>query len=157
MADQPQCICGCGETTKGGEFRPGHDAKYKSHLVKEALAGGNPEAEAILEERGWTKFLDKAREIAARPPKQPSKPKEPEIKAGELLQLMKAAAKVLKWTNQYRRGTVWAIAITPENALEIATLKHPDLRLRTDTTHEPFTDRELDAVEVALADLQRIC
>lgn len=24
----PDCKCGCGEKTKGGTFRPGHDAKY---------------------------------------------------------------------------------------------------------------------------------
>ena len=27
-----ECLCGCGEMTKGGTFRPGHDAKYHAAL-----------------------------------------------------------------------------------------------------------------------------
>lgn len=30
------CACGCGEMTKGGEFKPGHDAKLLSAIVREA-------------------------------------------------------------------------------------------------------------------------
>lgn len=156
--EQPTCICGCGEQTKGGKFRPGHDAKYKSTLINEALAGNNPEAEAILEERGWTKFLDKRREVLARPPREHNrKPKEPNLRAGEILQIMKAAAKVLKWTGQYRRGTVYHIPILGENALAIATLKHPSLRPVTGVGHEPFSPREQAAIDAALADLDGPC
>jgi hypothetical protein len=32
------CYCGCGEETKGGKFRPGHDAKLLSALI-EAIGG----------------------------------------------------------------------------------------------------------------------
>ena len=56
--DPKYCICNCGETTKGGDFLPGHDARYKSALITAAM-GGNDEAAAILEARGWTKFLEK--------------------------------------------------------------------------------------------------
>lgn len=59
------CLCGCGEQTKGGTFVAGHDARYKSALIREAIAG-NDEAVATLEARGWTRFLDKARETSAR-------------------------------------------------------------------------------------------
>lgn len=55
-----RCVCSCGEMTKGGEFLPGHDARYKSALIREVKAGGNDEARAELERRGWTKFLDKS-------------------------------------------------------------------------------------------------
>lgn len=34
-ATGPDCLCGCGEKTKGGRFRPGHDARYHSRLAKE--------------------------------------------------------------------------------------------------------------------------
>lgn len=56
------CTCGCGETPKGetAEFMPGHDARYKSHLIREVRAGGNDEAHAELERRGWLHFLEKA-------------------------------------------------------------------------------------------------
>lgn len=27
------CACGCGEMTRGGTFRPGHDAKLRSKLL----------------------------------------------------------------------------------------------------------------------------
>lgn len=30
----PECLCGCGERTKGGRFRPGHDARY--HAAQKA-------------------------------------------------------------------------------------------------------------------------
>lgn len=45
------CVC-CGAVTKGGEFAPGHDAKFKSRLLKEAKAG-DADSLALLEDRGW--------------------------------------------------------------------------------------------------------
>lgn len=45
------CVC-CGEPTRGGLFRPGHDAKYKSRLRREA-ATGDVNAQTELEQRGW--------------------------------------------------------------------------------------------------------
>jgi hypothetical protein len=30
------CTCGCGETTGGGRFKPGHDSKYLNTLVAQA-------------------------------------------------------------------------------------------------------------------------
>jgi hypothetical protein len=68
------CGCGCAEMTKGGEFAIGHDAKHKSGLIKTALKreGGLPmtvkAAEAELERRGWTKFLEKSRNVVVRVP-----------------------------------------------------------------------------------------
>lgn len=53
------CACGCGETTKGGEFCMGHDARHKSALIREAKAD-NMDAVRELERRGWTKFLEKS-------------------------------------------------------------------------------------------------
>jgi hypothetical protein len=53
------CRCGCGELTGGGEFRIGHDAKYKSALIREARAN-NAAALAELEQRGWMKFYEKS-------------------------------------------------------------------------------------------------
>lgn len=37
----PICKCGCGESTRGGIFRPGHDAKYYS-----AIGGHTPKAKS---------------------------------------------------------------------------------------------------------------
>lgn len=59
-ATVPSCQCGCGATTKGGRFLPGHDAKLKSSLVEAALSGSKRAANK-LEALGWTKFLDAAR------------------------------------------------------------------------------------------------
>lgn len=36
-ATGPECTCGCGERTKGGRFRPGHDSRYHARLKREAL------------------------------------------------------------------------------------------------------------------------
>lgn len=64
------CLCGCQETTKGGTFVMGHDARYKSKLIKTVLSDPDDaegqEALAVLQARGWIKFLDKAREVASR-------------------------------------------------------------------------------------------
>jgi hypothetical protein len=68
------CACECGGITKGGEFCIGHDARFKSSLVKAALGreGGAPisvkEAEAELARRNWTQFLEKSRNVAVRVP-----------------------------------------------------------------------------------------
>lgn len=46
-----QCLC-CGGPTKGGRFQPGHDARYKGRLRREALTGSTP-AVVRLRELGW--------------------------------------------------------------------------------------------------------
>lgn len=131
----PSCLC-CGEATRGGDFLPGHDAKYKAHLIREALAGGNPDAEAELERRGWTKFLDKRREVEARPKGEPRKPKAPDTNGNlHMLYVLRAGAKVLKATGQYRTGANH-IRMTPDNVGDILELNHPDL-LRDRITPSP--------------------
>jgi hypothetical protein len=143
-SDKPLCLCGCGEQTKGGEFRPGHDARYKSQLLNEAADGRNPEAEEILRQRGWLKFLDKRREILARPKADP-KPTKADTKLTNLAVLcaMRAAAKVLKHTNQYKRTSPNQIAFVDSRRksdriaciIEIVEFTHPDL----DRTNLPDT------------------
>ena len=44
------CKCGCGEMTKGGRFRPGHDARYHSALAKEQAAAALVKEQAEAEE-----------------------------------------------------------------------------------------------------------
>lgn len=42
IKEPKECLCGCGEFTKGGIFRPGHDARYHARLNREAAdAAGN--------------------------------------------------------------------------------------------------------------------
>jgi hypothetical protein len=67
----PLCQCGCEETTKGGRYLPGHDAKHKSALVAAAL-GGSKRATTKLEQLGWKKFLDA--KLAKKAEVVPSKP-----------------------------------------------------------------------------------
>lgn len=40
------CTCGCGQTTGGGRFRPGHDSTYMNKLLEQAKASGAAAAEA---------------------------------------------------------------------------------------------------------------
>lgn len=47
------CEC-CGETTRGGRFLPGHDARYKAKL-KRAWKDGDADAHKELQTRGWVK------------------------------------------------------------------------------------------------------
>lgn len=65
MAAQPHsskllCHCGCGGSTKGGRYLPGHDAKHKAALVGDARKGSKRAANK-LEKLGWAKFLEAAR------------------------------------------------------------------------------------------------
>lgn len=57
-----ECMCGCGEMTKGGRFLPGHDAKLKSKLLNtirniEARKPERINAIAQMDELGWGKFV----------------------------------------------------------------------------------------------------
>jgi hypothetical protein len=54
-----QCVCGCAGTTKGGDFLPGHDARHKSALFREARAG-SAEALAEIDQRNWMHLYDKS-------------------------------------------------------------------------------------------------
>lgn len=42
-----QCMCGCGDETKGGKFRPGHDQKLRAAI--EDAAGGLESLRVIVE------------------------------------------------------------------------------------------------------------
>jgi hypothetical protein len=54
---QPQdCGCGCGGKTGGGRFLPGHDAKLKGRLIREARDGNKPAVKA-LKDLGWEKYV----------------------------------------------------------------------------------------------------
>lgn len=60
--DPQPCLCGCGETTGGGRFRPGHDAKLKGQLLRQMRDGSKTadyrlRAIASLEEMGWGRFV----------------------------------------------------------------------------------------------------
>lgn len=133
MAEKPKCACGCGDRTGGGTYLPGHDAKHKSSLVKEAMAG-NEEAEATLASKGWTKFLIKAQEIAARPPKEVKERRErgdtqrDPTEAGDIVQAMKAARVILKKLGQYQRATPNQIILTAENAVDVIVGNVPGIR-----------------------------
>src|ERR1044072_6363206 len=82
------CLCGCGEKVTR-EFKPGHDARYKGQLIKLVLdpnsnADDSADALAVIESRGWVKFLDKSREAAAA--KAERKAKDPKaIKRGKVV------------------------------------------------------------------------
>lgn len=64
------CFCGCGDMTKGGDFCMGHDARFKSGLMRavclnqgfSALQDFTPEqALQFIKDRGWEKHLEKYR------------------------------------------------------------------------------------------------
>lgn len=46
------CGCGCDGLTKGGEFLPGHDARFKGNLKRKAKAGDHDAFDTLVE-RGW--------------------------------------------------------------------------------------------------------
>lgn len=132
------CECGCKGTTGGGRYLPGHDAKHKSALVKLAIQGEGSEdvnenrlgmnAYAQLEERGWLKFLDKAKEVAARPKADPrvvraAKSEDAEARAREniaRLELMKEAGRIIRDLGRWsRKDDNPQVIITGDNAKAI--------------------------------------
>ena len=60
-AERPDCLCGCGEKTGGGRFRPGHDAKLKSqlqHRYREATTKRDRDKiQREFESLGWGHFV----------------------------------------------------------------------------------------------------
>lgn len=42
-----ECICGCGEKTKGGKYRPGHDQKLRKAI--EDSVGGLESLRSLVE------------------------------------------------------------------------------------------------------------
>lgn len=46
------CQCGCGDSTRGGKYLPGHGARHQSYLNKESLRGCE-KSQAILISKGW--------------------------------------------------------------------------------------------------------
>jgi hypothetical protein len=46
-AEPKECGCGCGELTRGGEFLPGHDARFRGQMLK-AIDAGDESAIATL-------------------------------------------------------------------------------------------------------------
>lgn len=57
----PECTCGCGKHTKGGRFRPGHDAQLKGRLQTEFKEKGKLSAasDKLVSELGWERFIRK--------------------------------------------------------------------------------------------------
>jgi len=51
------CQCQCGDTTRGGRYLPGHDARHKSTLVKAAV-NGCTESRTTLISLGWSRYLE---------------------------------------------------------------------------------------------------
>jgi hypothetical protein len=59
MSSRRSCLCGCGKTTRGGRFKPGHDARLhgelKRNLEKDPLLRNErftEEQRAYARERG---------------------------------------------------------------------------------------------------------
>lgn len=44
-----ECTCGCGGTTKGGKFLPGHDARFKGALLKRVEDGDEAAVDELLQ------------------------------------------------------------------------------------------------------------
>jgi hypothetical protein len=55
------CTCGCGGTTGGGKFLPGHDAPLKSEPLRAFRGEGlSAEQQQLVEQLGWERFLTPA-------------------------------------------------------------------------------------------------
>lgn len=68
-SSQPRiCACGCKATTRGGEFKPGHDAKLRGRFLKRIDGGDEKAISEFLTERpnlaypyGYTELSLRAR------------------------------------------------------------------------------------------------
>lgn len=83
------CECGCGGTTSGGTFLPGHDAKMRSRLLTEIRDGESEESEraALATLQGYAKLShgvgdwDLGRDRKAREQKEARKSADAQAKA----------------------------------------------------------------------------
>lgn len=131
------CLCGCGDMTKGGTFCMGHDARHKRNLINEALLG-NGDAITELEERGWTKFLEKSREVVSKP-KRVRRKEHSDAKLEESaarMDALKTAAQRLKTVGRYAKADGNKLEITKQNANKICALSDDEL--------STITQEELD-------------
>lgn len=67
--ERPACRCGCGETTSGGSYRPGHDARHAGKVGRAIAAGGDPVSltAALPTEALVKKALGFAERMASKP------------------------------------------------------------------------------------------
>lgn len=124
----PFCACKCGDRTGGGEFRQGHDARHKSNLIKEALAD-NADALAELDRRGWTRFLDKARTVKARPPRSHPVAVRARVDDAEerARQTIERIADMKRAQQVKRARGLWSIEIGPTTYKDVLDLGMPDI------------------------------
>lgn len=117
------CGCGCGaEVTK--TYKPGHDARHKSQLIREAKTG-EQWALDLLAEKGWTHFYEKSVNADNRRSLPRAVQRKIEIEDGverakkrmALLDGMKAAATELKKIDRYAGET--KILVTADNYQQI--------------------------------------
>lgn len=47
-AEPKACGCGCGDLTRGGDFLPGHDARFRGQMLKAIDAGDASAIDALL-------------------------------------------------------------------------------------------------------------
>jgi hypothetical protein len=67
------CLCGCGATTGGGRFLPGHDARLKSELLGTFRGEGlSAEQQALVASLRWERFMTAAPVKAKRPLRDPA-------------------------------------------------------------------------------------
>lgn len=143
----PLCKCGCLEP-RIGDFKQGHDARLKGKLNRahtrgqklRILEGDDVRDCAPMDyaiDRGWERFLEKAAVTATRAAdratvrkaKQPMGASSRNTGGMELLNLLKAAAEVLKPLGFYGKSAgVKYVPITPENAQSIVDGTHPALQ-----------------------------
>lgn len=152
------CGCGCSEMTKGGEFAIGHDAKHKSALIRTALKreGGLPmtvkAAEAELERRGWTKFLEKSRNVVVRVPSEHKAAKaqedveDAEAAIKRLADLKEACAKVKKaGRSSTIRGS--RVVVTRENCSTILGMTVKQIQAMEPNEWDPPVRESAKAVD----------
>ena len=50
--DRSKCLCGCGQRTKGGTFRPGHDARLRGKLLRREIRGTRAQRDWLRKAHG---------------------------------------------------------------------------------------------------------
>ena len=153
----PDCICECGGQTKGGEFLPGHDARYKSALLKRYIENDDSEALMILTRRKWTKFIEASKRQAKIKAERAEKAKvrvhrqlvedDPQAVYDRIL-VMKAAGEVLRQSGQYsRRSRNYYPMTCMADAMVIVAGEHENVLLEvTPEVWEAIPTMFMDAV-----------
>lgn len=119
-AERPACLCGCGDTTSGGSYRPGHDARHAGQVGRAIAAGGD--ADTLVKALPTDALRAKAVAFAARQAAQPEGKAERAALASERATADRVAREAIRATHStddWGHAQTIAASLTPSQRVAL--------------------------------------